>query len=144
MTANQRQTRAVAASPTTPTSGRTDDAAESVSTDGRSDDALDTPDVAFDELLDLLGDEYACDILQALAGGPMPARSLADRCGMSRPTVYRRLDRLTAAGVVASRLRPAADGHHRQEFRLVLDAVEFRVREDGIDGEVRIDDPAGD
>lgn len=141
MTANPSQTRSAAASSRAPASHRHDDEDGAPPTDDRSDDA---PDVAFDELLDLLGDEYACEIMQALAGGPMPARALAERCGMSRPTVYRRLDRLTAAGVVASRLRPAADGHHRQEFRLVLDAVEFRVREDGIDGDVRIDDPAGD
>lgn len=131
MTANPSRTQSAAASP-----------APSVS--GRHDDAADTPDVAFDELLDLLGDEYACEILQALAGGPMPARALADRCDMSRPTVYRRLDRLTTAGVVASRLRPAADGHHRQEFRLVVDEVEFRVCEDGIDGDVGITNPADD
>jgi DNA-binding transcriptional ArsR family regulator len=98
----------------------------------------DASDVAFEELLDLLGDDYACAILQALAGGAMPARTLAERCDMSRPTVYRRLDRLTAAGVVDARLRPAADGHHRQEFRLVLDEVQFRVGEDGIDGSVRV------
>jgi len=131
MTANPSQTGSVIASPTATASGRHGDAPEA-------------SDVAVDELLDLLGDEYACDILEALADGPMPARTLADRCGMSRPTVYRRLDRLTAAGVVASRLRPATDGHHRQEFRLVLDAVEFRVCEDGIDGDVRIDDPVDD
>jgi DNA-binding transcriptional ArsR family regulator len=135
MTANHSRTTSVAASASTPAAGRRGD--------GDGDDGGSVPDasdVAFDELLDLLGDDYACEILRELAGGPMPARALADRCEMSRPTVYRRLDRLTAAGVVASRLRPAADGHHRQVFHLVLDEVEFRVREDGIDGSVRVRD----
>lgn len=103
-----------------------------------------SPDVAFDELLALLADEYACDILRALDDGPMPARTLVETCGMSRPTVYRRLDRLTAAGVVEARMQPDRDGHHRQVFHLVLDEIEFQVRADGINGTVRVSDRASD
>lgn len=102
------------------------------------------PAVAVDELLDLLGDEYVTDILQALSGGEMPARSIADECGMSRATVYRRLDRLTEIGVVASHLKPESDGHHRQEFRLVLKEVAVRFREDGFDSRVRVRERASD
>jgi DNA-binding transcriptional ArsR family regulator len=125
----------------------------SVASDGRDDTPRDVgeglPDnadssVAFDELLDLLGDEYVTDILQALSSGAMPARAIADECGMSRPTAYRRLDRLTEAGVVASRLSPEPDGHHRQEFRLILDEVAVRFREDGVDGRARLREPVSD
>ena len=97
-----------------------------------------------DDLLALLGDEYACDILRALADEPLPARELIERHGMSRTTVYRRLDRLTDAGIVDSRLQPASDGHHRREFHLAVDELEFRVDADGGDGAVRGCGSAGD
>ncbi|WP_247006162.1 ArsR/SmtB family transcription factor [Halorientalis litorea] len=131
MTVNESQTRSSSAPPT-------------ARSPGGHDESDDSPDIPVEELLDLLGDEYVCDILRALAGGEMPARDIADQCEMSRPTVYRRLDRLTDAGVVESRVRPEADGHHRQGFRLALDEVAFRVREDGFDSSVRVRDAASD
>jgi len=109
--------------------------------DGPTDDAS---EVAVDELLSLLGDEYACDILRALADEPRPARALIEECGMSRPTVYRRLDRLTDAGLVEARTAIARDGHHRKEFSLVVDEIELRVGADGIDGRVAAVDAASD
>ena len=63
---------------------------------------------------------------------------------MSRPTVYRRLNRLTEAGLVESRMSLVGDGHHRQEFHLVFDELELQIREEGIDGTVRLGAPAGD
>jgi len=104
----------------------------------------DSPAIAFDELFGLLGDEYVADILQALSSGEMPARAIADECDMSRPTVYRRLERLTEAGVVSSRLRPESDGHHRQQFRLVIEGVAVQFHEDGFDGRVRVRESASD
>lgn len=109
--------------------------------DGTADDE---PTVAVDELLSLLGDEYACDILRALADESRPARALIDECGMSRPTVYRRLDRLTDAGLVEARTAIARDGHHRKEFSLVVDEIELRLGADGIDGRVAAADAASD
>lgn len=101
-------------------------------------------DVAADELLELLGDEYACEILRALGDGPLPAREIVAERDMSRPTVYRRLDRLTEAGIVEARLRPARDGHHRQVFRLAVDEIEFEVGTDGIDGRVHVTGSTGE
>lgn len=92
-----------------------------------------------DAVLGLLGDEYVCDILRALADGPRPAREIADACGMSRATVYRRLERLTAAGLVDSRFSLETDGNHRQHFRLVVDALELRVGDGGVDGHLATD-----
>jgi len=103
-----------------------------------------TPDPDVGEVIDLLGDDYVCDILRALEAEPKPARALAEQCGMSRPTVYRRLNRLTEAGLVDSRMTLVGDGHHRQEFRLVFDELELQIREEGIDGTVRLGAPAGD
>lgn len=103
-----------------------------------------TPDPDLDEVIDLLGDDYVCDILRALEAGPKPARAIAEQCGMSRPTVYRRLNRLTDAGLVESRMSLVEDGHHRQQFHLVFDELEVQIREGGIDGSVRFGAPAGD
>ncbi|ELZ49209.1 transcriptional regulator TrmB [Halorubrum californiense DSM 19288] len=87
-----------------------------------------------EELLALFGDEYTCDILTSLEEEPKPARALAEDCGMSRPTVYRRLNRLTDAGLVDDRLRIASDGNHRKEFHLVVSTVSFDLSEDGFAG----------
>lgn len=143
MRGNQTQSRSG-----TPPSARTPDVSgdrnSTHSIDEQSTASDDSPAIAFDELFALLGDEYVIDILQALSSDEMPARAIADECDMSRPTVYRRLERLTEAGVVASRLRPESDGHHRQQFRLVLEGIAVQFREDGFDGRVRVCESASD
>lgn len=97
------------------------------------------------ELLSLFGDQYTCDILRALIDRPMAARELAEATDMSRPTVYRRLDRLTDAGLVAETLQVASDGHHRTEFRLAVETVEFEIAADGVCGQINpVDLPATD
>jgi DNA-binding transcriptional ArsR family regulator len=112
---------------------------------GRARTATDpVPEVQFDALLELLGDEYVCDILRALADGPRTARRLTEQFEMSRPTVYRRLGRLQDAGIISSTMKLDRDGHHRQAFYLVVDEIEFQVHEDGIDGTVPIGSAADD
>lgn len=83
--------------------------------------------------LALLGDDHACEIIRTLEGEALAARELVERCEMSRPTVYRRLDRLTDAGIVAAEMALGADGHHRKEFSLAIDSVAFEIGADGID-----------
>lgn len=97
-----------------------------------------------EELLALFGDEYTCDILTTLEEGPKPARTLADECGMSRPTVYRRLNRLADAGLVDERLQYAPDGNHRTEFQLAITTVTFDVGTDGFTGRIDPSDRAID
>jgi DNA-binding transcriptional ArsR family regulator len=85
-------------------------------------------------LLSVLGDEYACRILRALSREPLPAAALADRCEMSRPTVYRRLDRLEAAGLVVAGRGTDPNGRERRRFRLAADTVEVSLGPDGVEG----------
>jgi DNA-binding transcriptional ArsR family regulator len=80
-----------------------------------------------DTLLSVLGDEYVRSVLSTLGEDSLAAREIADRSSMSRTTVYRRLDRLEAAGVVEASMSLDPDGQHRKEFRVVLDAVEVPV-----------------
>jgi DNA-binding HxlR family transcriptional regulator len=109
------------------------------------------PDVSYppgadslEDAIEVLSDDYACRILAALDDGPMPAVDLAETCGMSRPTVYRRLNRLEEVGFVTSQLAYDPDGHHRKRFHLVLDELEVRVGEEGVSGRVAVADPAAD
>ena len=88
-------------------------------------------DAAGEDLLGLLDDEYVREVLLALVDEPKTAAAIAADCDCSRPTVYRRLDRLTEAGLVTTSLSIGADGHHRKLFRRRFDGLTVDLREDG-------------
>jgi DNA-binding HxlR family transcriptional regulator len=79
------------------------------------------------EILDLLGDEYTSRILEALSVEPRPARELVSVCDMSRPTVYRRLDRLENHDLVSTDTTIDPDGHHRKVFATTLERVTIEL-----------------
>lgn len=92
-------------------------------------------------VFELLDDELSWTIVTAVRETPKPARELVDECDASRPTVYRRLDRLETAGLLETRMELDPDGHHRKVFStdaaaisLDLDDGEFTasVRRDGL------------
>lgn len=93
--------------------------------------------VDFELLLELLSDEYACQLLCELDAGPKDATELFSDCKMSRPTVYRRLKRLTDAGIIDS--RSTADGRQGTQYYLAVDTVEFTLHADGVAGSVCTD-----
>ena len=64
-----------------------------------------------EELLDTMGDNYACQILAALGKQSHPAKQLAEACDISLPTVYRRLDRLETHDLVTSHTEVDEDGN---------------------------------
>ncbi|MFO7834595.1 MAG: winged helix-turn-helix domain-containing protein [Halohasta sp.] len=123
------------ASASAATAGSTPAAAGTDSTDAVAADSTEAVDT--ETLLALLGDAYACRLLTALDEEPLSAADLVDRCEMSRPTVYRRLDRLTDAGLVETTRSLSASGHHQQEYRLAVESVQFSLSADGVDGELR-------
>jgi len=106
---------------------RSGSASENASTDT-------TPTIDIDELLAVLAEEYTEKILAALCEGSAPAREIAEKTGASRPTAYRRLNRLEAIGAVETAMVPSPGGQLRKEFRLVLDEVEFSVVRDDAAG----------
>jgi predicted transcriptional regulator len=80
-----------------------------------------------DELLSLLGDEYTQAILSTLGDDALCAREIAERADVSCPTVYRRLNRLIAAGVIETEIGIHRSGHHRKQFRISVDELEVRL-----------------
>ena len=78
-------------------------------------------------LLELLDNEHTQSILKTLCRGPKRGRDLIDACEASRATIYRRLDRLEATGLVTTELYVDPDGHHCETYRLQLDQLHVAV-----------------
>jgi predicted transcriptional regulator len=109
-----------------------------------TDDEDDGPtiDTPAEEVVDLLTDEYARQILRAVTGDAKPACELVEVLGVSRPTVYRRLDDLEEAGLVEPAMSFDPDGHHRREFQATFEEVTVTLGPDGFGVEPGA--PAGD
>jgi len=84
------------------------------------------------DLLCLLNAEYTQSILETIQQESKSARTIAEECGASRPTVYRRLNALEDAGLVDSSMAYDADGHHRTVFETTLEAVSVDLLGDGL------------
>lgn len=79
--------------PDGPLTGETEEAAPPAGTDI-------PPESSDDELLDALGDSVSRDVLLACKQSPMTAEELAENCGVSESTIYRRLETLSSLGLV--------------------------------------------
>lgn len=93
------------------------------------------------EILALLHDEYARQILGETSATPMSANELSQRCDASRSTVYRRIDRLTDCDLLEERTRFDPDGHHRNVYASRLEEVLVRFEDGGPVVEVQRTEP---
>lgn len=83
----------------------------------------------------LFEDETTRTILTELHMQPATAADLRDRCDVSGPTVYRRLEELRERDLLVERTRlDPSDGHHRTVYDVVLDRATFELD----DGEVSV------
>lgn len=79
------------------------------------------------ELLDVLSDEYARDILAATSIRPMSAQQLADECEMSKPTVYRRVERLQSYGLLDEQTKVRTSNNHYSVYTATLSGVSIEL-----------------
>ncbi len=90
------------------------------------------------EVAGLLEDPAVRTILTATSVEPMSASELSERCGVSEPTIYRRIEEMRACDLVVEQTRPdPAGGHHRQVFAPKLDRVTVTLRDGDLDIDVR-------
>lgn len=82
-----------------------------------------------DNVFDVLGDEYARQIVALASLEPVSAQDLADYCETSLPTVYRRLDILDEYDMIEEQVQVDDEGHHYKTFATSLDRVCFEVEE---------------
>lgn len=95
-----------------------------------SDESSQRAPVDADTLLALLGDDYAYQILKAVVDRPRTGREIRETTGVSKATVYRRLDRLEEAGIVDSTMHLDEDGHHCKRFHAVTQSIQVQFDED--------------
>lgn len=105
-----------------------------IMTPARDDPAV-SDDATLEAVVALLDDDHVRTILTATNVEPMSAKELSEHCDVSQATVYRRVERLTDAGLLAERTRPRADGHHDTVYVATLDELSIQLR----DGELEFD-----
>lgn len=81
----------------------------------------------------LLADDCARTILVETRETALPVSDLADTCGVSEPTVYRRLEDLRAHDLVEERTQLVTDGNHRTVYAATPDRVTFDLSADGVE-----------
>jgi predicted transcriptional regulator len=96
--------------------------------------------VPTDDLLDLLSDDCTRELLGAIRTESKSARTLVEECGVSRPTVYRRLNRLQAVGLVTEQMAYDSDGHHRRTFTTAVETVGIELGDTGFEASLTIED----
>lgn len=107
-------------------------------------DGVGDADPDLETVVGLLDDETTRAVLAATAREPRSAADLADLADVSRQTVYRRLDRLTAAGLVTDRTSPRPDGHHETVYEATLSELSVELDEDGFSFDLVREEPADD
>ena len=96
-------------------------------------------DETANDVLDALGDKKTRQCYRVLNGSERSAREIAERTGYSLPTVYRRLNALTQAGLIESRTQIDPGGDHYETFTTVVDRIAvdldgFRIEREPADG----------
>ncbi|CCQ37906.1 HTH domain protein [Natronomonas moolapensis 8.8.11] len=70
-------------------------------------------------------------LLEATAEEALTAGELIERCGVPRSTTYRKLERLTEAGLLEESIRISPDGKHANEYRRTFDDVTISLDDCG-------------
>jgi DNA-binding transcriptional ArsR family regulator len=90
-----------------------------------------TGDVDADLALAALEDPDCRRLLRAVDPEALTAGELIERCEIPRSTVYRKIERLTEAGLLEERIRLRSDGRHASEYRLAVDDLTVSISGSG-------------
>lgn len=82
-------------------------------------------------VLDALGDQDCRDILRAMGEEALTASECSTACDLPLSTTYRKLERLSEAGLVTEGLRIRRDGKHASQYRRRFTDVSVGLSPDG-------------
>ena len=87
------------------------------------------PSTDAESLFAVLDDEYARAILTETNQQPMSAKSLAEACEASLPTIYRRIDLLSDCGLIEEHTAFSDSGRHYGVYEATLDQIVIDLTE---------------
>lgn len=90
-----------------------------------------------DDILDAVSHETARQILAFARLEPMSAEDLADRCGTSLPTIYRRINALLEYGLLDEQIQITPDGNHYRTFETDVERVSLLIETETFGVEVQ-------
>jgi predicted transcriptional regulator len=79
--------------------------------------------VDLETIAEVLEDETARAILAKTSSEPMTVNELATHMDASKPTIYRRIERLEAHDLVSATIRPSDTGPQEKVFRATFDRL---------------------
>lgn len=88
------------------------------------------------DLLAALEDEDCRVLLQAADGDAMSVSELSEICDLPLSTTYRKVDKLTEAGLFEERLRLCSSGKHTSEYALRIEELTVSLGGDGIEMQI--------
>lgn len=92
------------------------------------------------DVLAALDDDACRAILEATSDESLTAAELSEQCDIPTSTAYRKVEKLTEAGLVDERVRINTSGKHATEYRKCFDDVVVSVA-DGGDVEIEMTKP---
>lgn len=88
------------------------------------------------DVIELLDDDYAREILVTASTEPKSARELGEACDASLPTVYRRVEELEAAGLVDVGTVPDGEGNHYSVYSTRMERFAVEIDDGTLDAEL--------
>jgi DNA-binding transcriptional ArsR family regulator len=113
-------------------------------TEGVTLDVTMADDGAAKDVVDLVGDDYAWQILAETREEDRSAETLSETCDADPSTIYRRIERLEEAELLEAEQQLDPGGHHYKTYRANLDAIHVHLDEDGFTVEIDRREPPAD
>lgn len=90
-------------------------------------------DRPIEEILDTIGDENTRTVLAAISQQPRSAKELAEDLGISKATVYRRIESLQEHDLVKDQTLVAEDGNHYKQYHCNFNSTVISLEGDEYD-----------
>lgn len=97
-----------------------------------------------EEVIGLLADDCAREILAHTSRQPMAATELTEACEASERTIYRRLEQLQSFGLVRENLQIDPQGHHRKRYEATLQSMIVELDDGKYDIRIQIEEDTAD
>lgn len=95
-------------------------------------------------LAEFLADDVARAVLAETSVEPMTVNELAERVDASKPTIYRRVQRLEDHGLLEATVEPDVDGHHEKAFAASFDRLTVDLDDGSYAYDLRRTEPMAD